>query len=257
MSDVHPEGGTDEIRARARRPSAMRWLPITVAAAAATAVVIGGGAWLAQRQPGQQPAGWPARHHRHARPRRRRPAGHPVDATVYYVGDTAAGPRLFPETRQVADATDSDLQVAVDEALTGTPKDPDYQNAFKALGLTATATADSGAVTIDLSDAAPRPSGMDAKTAEAAVQSLVRTADAAAKSDPAGDASRSRAQPAGERARRRRPTPPSPPAERRLRASPPCSIDVPGPGRDRADHVHRHGTCRHLRGQRGLGAQAG
>ena len=142
VSDVHPEGGTDEIRARARRPSAMRWLPITIAAAAATAVVIAGGAWFAQRHPGSNPpvagpgttdttaSSAPA-------------AGHPVDATVYYVGATAAGPRLFPETRRVADTTDSDLQVAVDEALTGTPKDPDYQNAFKALGLTATATADS------------------------------------------------------------------------------------------------------------------
>jgi Immunoglobulin-like domain of bacterial spore germination/Sporulation and spore germination len=181
VSDVHPEGGTDEIRSRARRPSAMRWLPITVAAAAATAVVIAGGAWLAQRHPGSNPpvagpgttdttaSSGPA-------------AGHPVDATVYYVGSTAAGPRLYPEVRRVADATDSDLQVAVDEALSGTPNDPDYQNAFKALGLTATATADSDAVTIDLSGAATRPSGMDDKTAEAAVQSLVRTADAAAKS---------------------------------------------------------------------------
>ena len=164
----------------------MRWLPITVAAAAATAVVIAGGAWLAQRHPGSNPpvagpgttdttaSSGPA-------------AGHPVDATVYYVGATAAGPRLFPETRRVDDATDTDLQVAVDEALTGTPKDPDYQNAFKALGLTATATADSGAVTIDLSDAAPRPSDMDARTAEAAVQSLVRTADARRQEHPAGD----------------------------------------------------------------------
>ena len=33
VSDVHPEGGMDEIRARARRPSAGRWLPLTVAAA--------------------------------------------------------------------------------------------------------------------------------------------------------------------------------------------------------------------------------
>ena len=184
VSDVHPEGGTDEIRARARRPSAMRWLPITVAAAAATAVVIAGGAWLAQRHPGSNPpAAAPGTTDSTDSTASSAPAaGRPVDATVYYVGTTAAGPRLYPETRRIADATDSDLQVAVDEVLTGTPEDPDYQNPFKDLGLTATATEDSGAVTIDLSDAAPRPSGMDAETAEAAVQSLVRTADGAAKS---------------------------------------------------------------------------
>ena len=40
VSDVHPEGGTSQIRARAERPSASRWVPLTVAAAVATAVVI-------------------------------------------------------------------------------------------------------------------------------------------------------------------------------------------------------------------------
>jgi hypothetical protein len=180
VSDVHPRDGVDEIRSRARRPSAMRWLPITIAAAAATAVVIAGGAWLAQRHPGSTPpAAGPATDPTASSAPA---AGHTVDATVYYVGATAAGPRLFPEARHVADATDTDVQVAVDEALTGTPKDPDYQNPFAALGVTATATAQAGAVTIDLSDQLSRPAGMDAKTAETAVQSLVRTADTAAKS---------------------------------------------------------------------------
>jgi hypothetical protein len=179
VSDVHPEGGLDEIRSRARRPSAMRWVPITLAAAAATAVVIGGGTWLAQRQPGSNP---PAAATPQA-PASQAPAdpGHTVNTTVYYVGATAAGPRLFPEPRQVTGATDSDLQVAVDEALTGTPKDPDYRNAFKDLGVTATATAHAGTVTIDLSAPVARPAGMNGKEAEAAVQSLVRTADGAVK----------------------------------------------------------------------------
>jgi hypothetical protein len=180
VSDVHPRDGVEEIRSRARRPSAMRWLPITIAAAAATAVVIAGGAWLAQRGPGSSsPAAGPATPDRTASAPA---AGHPVDATVYYVGATAAGPRLFPEVRRVADATDTDVQVAVTEALTGTPKDPDYQNPFKSLGVTATATVQGGGVTIDLSDQVSRPGGMDATTAQAAVQSLVRTADAAASS---------------------------------------------------------------------------
>ena len=180
VSDVHPDDGLERIRSRTRRPSAMRWLPITVATAAATVLVIAGGAWLAQRGPGDdQPAASPGTPDRSAS---QAPAGHTVNATVYYVGATAAGPRLYPEARTVSDATDSDLQVAVDEALTGTPKDPDYRNAFKALGVTAKATEDSGAVTIDFSAPVTRPTGMDAKEAEAAVQSLVRTADAAIRS---------------------------------------------------------------------------
>ncbi len=106
-----------------------------------------------------------------------------MDATVYYVGDTAAGPRLFPEARRVADATDSDLQVAVDEALTGTPKDPDYQNVVhvprphrdrdRGLGRRHDRP---------LRRRTPARRAWTRKTAEAAVQSLVRTADAAAKS---------------------------------------------------------------------------
>ena len=59
VSDVHPEGGTSEIRARAGRPSAGRWVPLTVAAAVATVVVIVGGAWLAQQQSGNAPAAGP------------------------------------------------------------------------------------------------------------------------------------------------------------------------------------------------------
>jgi hypothetical protein len=181
VSDIHPEGSVEEIRARSRRPSAMRWVPITIAAAAATAVVIAGGAWLAQRQPASNPpAASPGTTGSSTVPDAA--PGRTVDATVYYVGATAAGPRLFPEARTVQDTTASDLQVAVDEALTGTPKDPDYQNPFKALGVTAEATSDNGVVTIDLSDPLPRPAGMNDQTAQAALQSLVRTADAAARS---------------------------------------------------------------------------
>ena len=181
VSDVHPDSGPDQIRARAKRPSATRWVPITVAAAAATAVVIGGGAWLAQQQPSSNP---PSAGPGTPQSPSQAPAAptHTVDATVFYTGATASGPRLFPELRRVTDATDTDLQVAVDEALTGTPHDPDYRNPFKALGVTAKAAVVSGAVTIDLSDSLQRPSGMSAKDAEAAVQSLVRTADAAAQS---------------------------------------------------------------------------
>jgi hypothetical protein len=98
---------------------------------------------------------------------------------VYYVGSTAAGPRLFAETHRVAGTTQSDLQVAVQQALTGSPVDPDYQNSFSQLGVTATASNNGGAVTIDLSEPLNRPSGMNVEAAQIALQALVWTADAA------------------------------------------------------------------------------
>ncbi len=191
VSDVHPEGGPDEIRALARRPSGRRWVPVSLAAAAATAVVIGGGAWLAQQRPAEPPpAAGPA------------PAGEPstptdpdnatdpgaeapaeartVETTVYFVGDTAAGQRLFPERRRIDDATGTDLQAAVTEVLSARPEDPDYTSPLADLGATATATVSEGAVTIDLAAPLPRPSGMDEEQATQALQSLVWTADTAA-----------------------------------------------------------------------------
>jgi spore germination protein GerM len=179
VSDVHPEGGTDEIRARARRPSAGRWLPLTVAAAVATVVVIGGAAWLAQRQPEQTTAARtpsaPPSQQASAEPRARAAA-----VPVYYVGDTAAGPRLFAETHRVTETTEPDLQVAVQESLTGSPLDPDYVSSFRELGVTAIASTNDGTVTIDLSEPVNRPRGMNAESARMALQSLVWTADAAA-----------------------------------------------------------------------------
>ncbi|WP_027860822.1 Gmad2 immunoglobulin-like domain-containing protein [Marmoricola sp. URHB0036] len=180
VSDVHPEGGPEDIRARARRPSAMRWLPITVAAAAATAVVIAGGAWLAQRGPNSDaPAAAAGNDDRSAS---QAPAGHPVDATVYYVGATAAGPRLYPEARHVTDATDSKVQVAVDEALTGTPKDPDYESAWPLPGTTAKVTTDSTLITVDLTLPSTQVD-LEKGAGERALQALVWTADAAVGKD--------------------------------------------------------------------------
>jgi hypothetical protein len=181
VSDVHPDDALGRIQARTRRPSATRWVPLTVAAAAATAVVIGGAAWFGNLQPGQDksPAAGPGTTKQSA-PQKPAAATRDVDATVYYVGDAAPGPRLYPESRHLTGVTSTDLQAAVDDALSGTPADPDYQNPFASLGVTAKASVADGTVTIDLSEPVNRPSGMDEKTAEAAVQALVWTADTAA-----------------------------------------------------------------------------
>ncbi len=79
VSDVHPEGGPEQIRARARRHSATRWVPLTVAAAVATVAVIGGAAWLANKQPeNTQAAGpTPPRHRRRRRSLRKPPRAGP------------------------------------------------------------------------------------------------------------------------------------------------------------------------------------
>jgi len=194
VSDVYPEGDTSEIRARAGRASAGRWVPLTLAAAVATVVVIVGAAWLAQRQPDDTPAAGPGNPAQEREPtaQQQEPTeqeptgqaspvpGRALQVPVYYVGRTAAGPRLFAETHEVTDATGSELQVAVQEAFDGPPFDPDYESSFRGLGVSATAAANGDAVTLDLSEPLPRPPGMNEEQAQMAVQSLVWTVDAAA-----------------------------------------------------------------------------
>src|SRR4029078_9498845 len=100
--------------------------PLTVGAAAATVLVIGGAAWLAQSQSDQPPAGSPVKPQSSASAPASAAASPPRNASVpaYYVGDTAGGPRLFAEERHVADATGTGLQGAGDEAVSRQPLRP-------------------------------------------------------------------------------------------------------------------------------------
>ena len=182
VSDVHPEGGTREIRARAGRPSAGRWVPITLAAAVATVAVIVGAAWVAQREPGDTLVAGPGSPEQKPQPTSEAPPvpGRTIQVPVYYVGSTAGGPRLFAESHEVTDATESELAVAVQEVLTGRPLDSDYESSFRDLGVTARAFDNDAGVTIDLSEPLSRPPGMDEERAQMAVQSLVWTTEAAA-----------------------------------------------------------------------------
>ena len=182
VSDVRPRGGPEEIRERAGRPSASRWVPLTLGAAAATVLVIGGAAWWAQRQPDRPPAASPVepRASGSAQPSAEAPPPRAVTVPAYYVGDTAAGRRLFAEERHVADATGTDLQVAVDEALNGQPLDPDY-DPWPVSGVTAEATTADGVITIDLSGLSGPTGELDDADARIALQALVWTADAATK----------------------------------------------------------------------------
>lgn len=193
VSDVHAEDGPEAIRARARRRSGHRWVPVTLTAAAATVLVIAGAAWLAQQQRVQPPAAGPSQEPTGQASPSAEPSDQPSDqpteeptsepvpprtaeVAVYYLGETAAGTRLFSETHRVPGATASDVQVAVEEVLVEQPLDPDYVNVFRDLGVSATATNVEGAVTLDLSAPLSRPADMDDQRAQLALQSLVWTA---------------------------------------------------------------------------------
>ena len=175
VSDVDPGEGLDRIRYRVRRPSPGRWVPITVAAALATVLVIAGAAWLGRSQP---PAAGPGTSDGATSGKPVAQPGRAVDVTVYYVGETAIGPRLFSELHTVPHATGSDLQAAITEAVTSPPQDPDYENLFLGLGVDATATTDGDATTIDLAAPLSAPSGMKPAEAQMALQALAWTADA-------------------------------------------------------------------------------
>ena len=183
VSDVQPGGALDLIRSRTTTPtpSPARWLPLTAAAAAAVVLVIGGTAWVAhvttengngtvsgpgQRDDSTGTAGAPRRD---------------LNVPVAFVGDTAAGPRLFTEYHTATHTTETTLQAGVSLALSAKPDDPDYTNYLRDRGVTARATQGGGTLTVDLSDSLHgRPSGMSEATAAMVVQGLVRTADAAA-----------------------------------------------------------------------------
>ena len=182
VSDVHPEGGTEQIRARGRRTSSGRWVPLTLAAAVATVAVIGGAGWLAQREPSDPPAAEPGSPKVSA-PQPRTPlAGPERTATLYvfYVGDTAVGPRLFPEVRTFTGVRGTDLEAAVQAAIGRPPLDPDFRSWTPSDGLTADAEFKDGHLTIDVSEVLRRPPGMSDQEATAMLQSLVATAQTAA-----------------------------------------------------------------------------
>ncbi|MCW2846249.1 MAG: hypothetical protein JWR90_223 [Marmoricola sp.] len=183
VSDVHPRGGPEMIRARDQRPAAARWLPLTVAAAVVTVLVIGGTAWLAQQPDGSPSAGAGQPNAPVAtRSSGRQNTARTVQVPVYYTGLTAAGPRLFTETHTVTGVTDSNLDAAVQQALSGWPRDPDYLP-WPVDGLTAATSSDGSTLTIDLSRTVDRPSGMTPEQAQSAVQALVWTSDAMARED--------------------------------------------------------------------------
>jgi hypothetical protein len=125
------------------------------------------------------------------------PSGAPTPAAVrpgqlvvpaYYLGDAAAGTRLYREFRRL-DVTDP-LEAGL-SALEARPLDPDYRTPWRA-GSFRSATFDGvgadGAVGIELgSDLTRRPAGLSAGDARMAVQQVVYTMQAAVQARAAVD----------------------------------------------------------------------
>jgi hypothetical protein len=185
VSDVHPRGELTRIMARARKqatPSVTRWLPLTVAAALATILTIGGVAWFAE-QSQNAPTASPGGPGGGEDPTRSR-VGRTVTVPVYYLGETSQGLRLFREFRKVQNVRGPELTVAVDEALTDSAADPDYRTGFPPNTRAISVFSDGAMVRADLSgrDLARRPAGMSEADARMAVNAIVYTVNAVTQS---------------------------------------------------------------------------
>ena len=97
---------------------------------------------------------------------------------VYFVGDTAAGPRLFRELRPDLDA-DSGVVLGIDAALRGDALDPDYRSPWPE-GVVLRQWSDRpDGITVSLEGApVERPADMSEEDARLALEQLVRTAQA-------------------------------------------------------------------------------
>ena len=199
VSDVHPEPALHRIRSRtATRPQhgSRTWL-VGLAAAATAAAIAGVVVVTTQRGPGSDsgPVASPTAS-TSAGPSASTSAGPSASATattvpsteralgIYYVGDTPQGPRLYREFHRlrVADGAAGAVGPAIAQAL-DRADDPDYRDLWPDGTQASVQGATGSEVTLSLSNAAldlrDRPAGTSAADAEAAVQQLVYTTQAA------------------------------------------------------------------------------
>jgi len=170
VSRVEPRHGIDAIRSRTAAPRARRsWAWAAGGAVAATAATIAAVSLLSTGLGGSNDV---------------RPAPEPSGATplrtvsVYFVGDTGGGTRLFSEQRRVFAPVA--LQEALADAVQGVTFDPDYTSPWPSGEMLRGARMRQGVIAINLdARAATRPQGMSLGTAKAAVQQLVLTAQSA------------------------------------------------------------------------------
>ncbi len=195
VSDVEPRPALDAIRSRTKvSPMSTRpWFLAAGAAVVATAATIaafaltGNDADTPSSTPG--PADSPSRATAPSEPRSSSAAGESETAApsteavpVYYVGETGQGPRLYREFHRLPTApVDDAVAQAVNEAVAGTPKDPDYQTLWPEGAEVAHVEKSGDTLVVDLTGASTlhnRPAGMSKNEAQISVDQLVYTVQA-------------------------------------------------------------------------------
>ena len=105
------------------------------------------------------------------------PTGTRIEVTVYYVGDTTRGYRLFREIHTVT--TTANARTAAVEEIFADPLDPDYMTPWGSLGVSLNSVTKSrGVITVDLhgiTSLRTRPAGLKAGIASSAVDQLLWT----------------------------------------------------------------------------------
>lgn len=184
VTAIEPDDRLGELRAAVSRPSRRRSSFLAVAgaalagAAAVATVAVAGPAMLGaddDEPSGPQVASSPGEDSPSTE-------ASPVPVATravagYYLGDTAAGVRLFREFRSVESADfgpDASLRL-----LTGDPADPDYRTEWPE-GSFVDAEVGADTITVELADSVveARPDGMSEAEAEASVQQVVYTLQA-------------------------------------------------------------------------------
>ncbi len=173
VAHVEPRPGLDAIRSRttgSRGRRARAWgaaggAVLVTAATVAGVVLLGGGPTAPSTGPA--PAGQSTA-----------PASGPVES-VYFVGRTGGGSRLFSERHHTASEGTAIVE-AVTDAVAGTSADLDYRTAWPASTRVLHAQLRDKVLSIDLSGTAARPSGLTRADAALALQQLVYTAQGAA-----------------------------------------------------------------------------
>lgn len=203
VDHVEPRPGLDAIRARVSEEAAMSprlKILAPLAAAAAVATIAGGFLLTSGGDPGGSPDTPPATsptgtaEPSPTSPSPTEPETEPepepeppverVAAAVYYVGDTPHGPRLYREFVRVPG--NDRLEAAVDLAIGGDMRDPDYRTLWPRttgdVQVSLDGVGEDGTITVDLpnTDLHDRPSGMTEREAQLAIQQVIYTAQGAA-----------------------------------------------------------------------------
>lgn len=169
VTDVEPGYGLDDIRARTtttrRWPHALGGAVLAVAASVVAFAVLSPDNAPRATDPGAPANETPSM------------TGPSSTVSVYYVGDTPDGPRLY---REFVDVVGNPLERAVELAMTGDPRDPDYFRAWpdSGGGLAGVEISD-GMIRIEVEDGALADYDWPDGVGEMAIQQVIYTAQEA------------------------------------------------------------------------------